>query len=70
MWFQPPTPPTLSLKGDSSYSEVELPPVMSIPLMWDLKDMYGASKGSRQFSKVVGTIKLDDFIQEFNTWCM
>jgi hypothetical protein len=37
--------------------------------VWDMEDMYGASKGPRRFSKVVNTIKMDDFIREFNTWC-
>ncbi|BBN19983.1 hypothetical protein Mp_8g15430 [Marchantia polymorpha subsp. ruderalis] len=31
--------------------------------------MYGASKGPRRYSGAVGTIELDDFIQEFDTWC-
>ncbi len=43
--FQPPTPFTLSPKGNSSYSKVELPPVMSVPFVWDMENMYGASKG-------------------------
>jgi hypothetical protein len=41
---------------------MELPSVGSIPLVWDMEDMYGTSKGPHQFLKVVGTIKLDDFI--------
>ncbi len=45
VWFQPPTPPTLSPKGDSLDFEAELPLVVSIPLVWDMEDMYGASKG-------------------------
>jgi len=31
--------------------------------------MYGATKGPRQYSGAVGTIELDDFIQEFDNWC-
>ncbi|PTQ36558.1 hypothetical protein MARPO_0063s0090, partial [Marchantia polymorpha] len=31
--------------------------------------MYGAMKGPRRYSGAVGTIELDDFIQEFDTWC-
>ncbi len=49
VWFQPPTPPTLSPKGDSSNSKAKLPPIMSIPLVWDMEDMYGASKGPVDF---------------------
>jgi hypothetical protein len=43
VWFQPPTPPTLSLQGDSLDFETKLPSVVSLPLVWN--DMYGASKG-------------------------
>ncbi|PTQ28729.1 hypothetical protein MARPO_0156s0026, partial [Marchantia polymorpha] len=31
--------------------------------------MYGAMKGPRRYSGAMGTIELDDFIQEFDTWC-
>ena len=31
--------------------------------------MYGVTKGPRRYSGAVGTIDLDDFIQEFDTWC-
>jgi hypothetical protein len=34
-----------------------------------MEDMYGASKGPYQFSRAIGTIKLDDFIRKFDTWC-
>jgi hypothetical protein len=34
-----------------------------------MEDMYGTSKGPYQFSRVVGTIQLDDFTEEFDTWC-
>jgi hypothetical protein len=34
-----------------------------------MDDMYGATKRPYQYSKVVGTIELDDFIQEFDSWC-
>ena len=42
---------------------------ISPPLLWDMDEMYGASKGPRRFSGALGTIELDDFIQEFDTWC-
>jgi hypothetical protein len=45
--FQPPTPLTLSPKEDSLDFEVELPSIMLVPLVWDMEDMYGASKGPR-----------------------
>ncbi len=69
MWFRPPTPPTLSLEGDSSNSKAKLPLAVSISFMWDIEDMYDASKGLCQFSGVIGTTKLDDFIRDFDTLC-
>ncbi|PTQ47547.1 hypothetical protein MARPO_0007s0008, partial [Marchantia polymorpha] len=42
-----------------------------VPHSWtgDMDGMYGAMKGPRRYSGAVGTIELDDFIQEFDTWC-
>jgi hypothetical protein len=31
--------------------------------------MYGTTKRPCQYSGAIGTIKLDDFIQEFDSWC-
>jgi hypothetical protein len=62
--FWPPTPPTLSLEGDF---EAKLPLIMWVPLVWDMEDMFGTSKEPHRILKVVGTIKLDDFIREFDT---
>jgi len=59
----------ISILKKSSNSKVELPLVVFVPLVWDMEDMYGVSKGLDQFSRVVGTIELDDFIRVFNTWC-
>ncbi len=56
---RPPTPPTLILKGDSLDSKAKLLLIVLVPFLWDMEDMYGAS---RQFSKAVDTIKLDDSI--------
>jgi uncharacterized protein YfdQ (DUF2303 family) len=42
---------------------------MFVPFVWDMEDMYGASKGSYRFSGAINTIELDDFIREFNIWC-
>jgi len=58
-----------TFEEDSSNFKVELLPVVYVPFVWDMEDMYGASKKLRQFSGVISTIQLDDFIQEFNTWC-
>jgi len=60
--FRPSTPLTLSHGGDSLYSKAQLPSIVLVALVWDMEDMYGASKRPNQFLGVVGTIKLDDFI--------
>jgi hypothetical protein len=32
-----------------------------------MEEMYGTTKGPRQYSRVISTIELDDFIQEFDS---
>jgi hypothetical protein len=46
-----------------------LPSSIVAPLIWDMEGGFGAMKGPRRYSSVVGTIELDDFIQEFDSWC-
>jgi hypothetical protein len=60
--FQTPTPPILSHEGDSLDSKAELPSIVLVPFVWDMEDMYGASKGPHQFLGAVDIIELDDFI--------
>jgi hypothetical protein len=36
-------------------------------LLWDMEEMYGATKRPYLYSKVIGTIELNDFIQEFES---
>lgn len=64
--------PTFSSYEDSSNSKVDLPSHLVFPsLLWDMEDIYGTSQGPYQYLKVVGTIELDDFIQDFDTtWDM
>jgi hypothetical protein len=38
-------------------------------LIWDMDGGSGAMKGPQRYSVAVGTIKLEDFIQEFDSWC-
>ncbi|CAM6082310.1 unnamed protein product [Calypogeia fissa] len=38
-------------------------------LIWDMEESHGSGRGPRHYSGAVGTIELDDFIQEFDTWC-
>jgi len=43
--------------------EVDLPlKIVFAPLLWDMENMYGTSKGPRQYLGMVNTIKLDDYI--------
>ncbi len=40
------------------------------PYNWAMADHeWSSHKGMRRFSGVVGTIEVDDFIQEFDSWC-
>ncbi|CAM6129865.1 unnamed protein product [Calypogeia fissa] len=34
-----------------------------------MEESHGSSRGPRRYSGAVDTIELDDFIQEFGTWC-
>jgi hypothetical protein len=44
-----------------------LPSSIAAPLIWDMDGDSGAMKGPRRYSGVVGTIELEDFIQEFDS---
>jgi hypothetical protein len=46
-----------------------LPSSIAAPLIWDMDGGSGAMKGPRCYSGAVGTIELEDFIQEFDSWC-
>jgi len=46
-----------------------LPSSIATPLNWDMDGGSGAMKGPRRYSGAVGTIELEDFIQEFDSWC-
>jgi hypothetical protein len=46
-----------------------LPCNIVTPLIWDMDGGFGAMKGPRCYSGAVGTIELEDFIQEFDSWC-
>ncbi len=46
-----------------------LPSSIATPLIWDMDRGFGAMKGPRRYSGAVGTIELEDFIQEFDSWC-
>jgi hypothetical protein len=60
--FRPPTLFTLAYRKPFLNSQAKLPLIVSIPLVWDMEDMYGTSKKPCQVLGVVGTIELDDFI--------
>jgi hypothetical protein len=40
--------------------------MVTTPLLWDMEDIYGTTKGHQQYLGVVGTIELNDFIYEFD----
>ncbi len=46
-----------------------LPSSITAPLIWDMDRGFGAMKGPRRYSGVVGTIESEDFIQHFDSWC-
>ncbi len=46
-----------------------LPSSIAAPLIWDMDKGSGTMKGPRHYSGEVGTIELEDFIQEFNSRC-
>jgi hypothetical protein len=46
-----------------------LPSNITTPLIWDMDGGSRAMKGPRRYLGAMGTIKLEDFIQEFDSWC-
>jgi hypothetical protein len=46
-----------------------LPSSIVAPLIWDMDRGFEAMKGPRRYSGAVGTIELEDFIKEFDSWC-
>jgi hypothetical protein len=68
--FRPPTPPSSSFGGNSLNFKTNFSPKFVIPpLLWDMEDMYGTTKRPCRYLGVVGTIELNDFIHEFDSWC-
>ncbi len=60
------TPPSSSYVGDPSYFNSNFfLRFVTLPLLWDMEEMYGATKAPHRYLGVVGIIELDDFIQEF-----
>jgi hypothetical protein len=48
MRFIPPTPHVMLMEEDFSNLKVDLPfKIIFTPLLWDIEDMYGTSKGPR-----------------------
>jgi hypothetical protein len=64
----PPTIPTFSSYENSLDLKIDLPSHLVFPsLFWDMENIYGTSQGPYQYLRAVGTIELDDFIQDFDT---
>jgi hypothetical protein len=58
-----PHPPSSSFGGDFSNLETIFSPrFITPPLLWDMEEMYGATKWSHQYLGTVSTIELNDFI--------
>jgi hypothetical protein len=54
--------PSFSSKGDFEIDS--LAQLVTPPLLWDMDNIHGTTKKLHQYSKGVGTIELDDFIQK------
>jgi hypothetical protein len=67
-----PSPTSLVVKEDEvivdNKSSILLSSIAA-PLIWDMDEGSGAMKDPRRYSVVVGIIELEDFIQEFDSWC-
>ncbi len=46
-----------------------LPSSIVAPLIWDMDRGSKAMKGPQRYSGAMDTIELEDFIQEFDSWC-
>jgi hypothetical protein len=70
--YQLPSPTSLVVEEDkvivNNKSSI-LPSNIAAPLIWDMDGGSRAMKGLQHYSGVVGTIELEDFIQEFDSWC-
>ncbi len=70
--YQLPSPTSLVVKKDevivNNKSSI-LSSSITAPLIWDMDGGFGAMKGPRCYSGAMGTIELEDFIQEFDSWC-
>jgi len=52
-------------KKDSIHSKTcSLPNLIITPLLWDMENIYGATKEPHWYLGAVGNIELDDFIQK------
>jgi len=61
--FKPPMALVMFVEADSLDSKAYLPlKIVFTPLLWDMEDMYGTSKGPRQYLGMVNIIEFDDFI--------
>ncbi|OAE21045.1 hypothetical protein AXG93_606s1310 [Marchantia polymorpha subsp. ruderalis] len=71
--YRPPLPSTTISAEDQGVAHLEsselIPFHVTTQLVWDMDGIYMAMKGLRRYYGAVGTIELDDFIQEFDTWC-
>jgi hypothetical protein len=70
--YRLPSPTSLVVEEDevivNNKSSI-LPSNIATPLIWDMDRCFRAMKDPRHYSGAVGTIELEDFMQEFDSWC-
>jgi hypothetical protein len=63
-WF---TPPSSSSNSDYSHLKTSSPPsLVNTLLLWNMENICGTTKEPWWYSRVVGIIELNEFIQKFN----
>ncbi len=69
--YQLPSPTPLVVEEDEVIvnNKSSIPSNIAAPLIWDMDEGSRAMKGPRHYSGAMGTIELEDFIQEFDSWC-
>jgi len=68
--YRLPSPTSLVVEEDEVIVDNKFSILLSnitAPLIWDMDGGSGAMKGPQHYLSVVGTIKLEDFIQEFDS---
>ncbi len=67
--YRLPSPTSSVVEEDEVIVDNKSSILISLPLIWDMDEGSGAMKGPRRYSRAMGTIELEDFIHEFDSWC-